>query len=83
MLCNEYLTEALQRLYTQVSLRPPLTSAVTSFRLFRAGVNAADACAFEISIRGYIGDWRQGSAPLNGRQTEDNLLVAALYFAFV
>ena len=35
MLCNEYLTEALQRLYTQVSLRPPLTSAVTSFRLFR------------------------------------------------
>jgi len=35
MLCNEYLTEALQRLYTQVSLRPPLSSAMTSFRLFR------------------------------------------------
>jgi hypothetical protein len=35
MLCSEYLTEDLQRLYMHVSLRPPLTSAVTSFRLFR------------------------------------------------
>ena len=35
MLCSEYLTEDLERLYTHVSLRPPFTSAVTSFCLFR------------------------------------------------
>lgn len=78
MLCSEYLMEGLQRLYMHVSPRPPLTSVVISFRLFR-GASTRLMLVLSTWLYGVtleIGD--KDSPSLNGRQTGVNLLAAAL-----